>query len=180
MCEFQTKLKGCLKSHLLGHKDISDVQIFKCKMCEYQTRYRGSLRYHLLPTRIFPKYKYLNVKCTRHRRSLKTHLLGHTGVQKCEMCEYQTKHKKLILKKHLLMSQGYFRSAKAKQKQLLKQHLLVHKNFSEVQMFKCELCEHQTKRREPSKLTCSFIKIFQRCKRLSVKFVNFRRNIRGA
>ncbi|KAJ8951328.1 hypothetical protein NQ317_010809 [Molorchus minor] len=39
-----TKHRRCLMKHLLRHKDISEVQMFKCKMCKYQTKYKNALK----------------------------------------------------------------------------------------------------------------------------------------
>ncbi|KAJ8973671.1 hypothetical protein NQ317_011791 [Molorchus minor] len=46
MCEYQTKHRVSLRKHLLVHKDISEVQMFKCEKCEYQTKYKGALNRH--------------------------------------------------------------------------------------------------------------------------------------
>ncbi|KAJ8973977.1 hypothetical protein NQ317_001383 [Molorchus minor] len=49
-CKFQTKnTKRYLKSHLLVHKNISEVQMFRCDMCKFQTqKHKAGLKKHLL------------------------------------------------------------------------------------------------------------------------------------
>ncbi|KAJ8969255.1 hypothetical protein NQ317_016631 [Molorchus minor] len=112
------------KRHLLGHRDISEVQMYKCKMCEHHTKYKGHLKRHSLTHKDISEVQMFKCEMceyqTKYRGGSKRHLLTHKDVSEvqmynCEMCEYQSKHK-----------EG------------LEDHLLVHKNISEVQMHKAK------------------------------------------
>ncbi|KAJ8973242.1 hypothetical protein NQ317_004152 [Molorchus minor] len=77
---------------------------------------------------------------------------------KCEMCEFQTKHK-ASLKNHFIchkdisevqMFKCNMCEFQTRYRGSLKNHLICHKDISELQMFKCEMCEYQTRHRETS------------------------------
>ncbi|KAJ8981129.1 hypothetical protein NQ317_007904 [Molorchus minor] len=48
MCQYKTKYKSSIKSHLLVHKDDSEVPMFQCEMCDYKAKRRNCIRTHLL------------------------------------------------------------------------------------------------------------------------------------
>ncbi|KAJ8981106.1 hypothetical protein NQ317_007880 [Molorchus minor] len=110
LLKLKTKYRRCLKRHLLGHKDISEIKTYKCELCQYQTKHRRSLKRHLLSHKDISEVQ--TFKCetcpfqTRRKENLKRHLLSHQDVSevqmfKCETCPYQTKRKE-NLKRHLL------------------------------------------------------------------------------
>ncbi|KAJ8973966.1 hypothetical protein NQ317_001372 [Molorchus minor] len=121
-----------LKNIFLVHKDISEVQMYKCETCEFQTKHKENLKQHVLVHRDISEVQ--TYKCevcnyqTKYKGCLKRHLLESKDISelqlfKCEMCEYQTARRE------------YF-----------KKHLLGHKDISEIQrLFKCETCEYQTR-----------------------------------
>ncbi|KAJ8981110.1 hypothetical protein NQ317_007885 [Molorchus minor] len=161
---YQTRQKHHLTRHLLGHKDISEVQMFKCEMCQFQTKHRDHLNRHLLGHKDISEVQMFQCKMcefqTRHRGSLKIHLLTHKDISevelfKCEKCQFQTRYNR-SLKSHLLSHKDISEvpvfkcdmcEYQTKYKKNLKTHFLVHKDISKVQIFKCEICEYQTKYR---------------------------------
>ncbi|KAJ8966178.1 hypothetical protein NQ317_006897 [Molorchus minor] len=197
----ETRHGGSLKSHLLRHKDISEVQMFKCELCEYQTRHRRSLKSHFLGHKDVSEvqmfkcdtcvaiitldsvltfldegvgYNNVNIKDENIFDGFKNSF-KRSGVQeelklldssqkckqknletfKCEMCEFQTKHK-ASLKNHFIchkdisevqMFKCNMCEFQTRYRGSLKNHLICHKDISELQMFKCEMCEYQTRHR---------------------------------
>lgn len=46
-CNFETKWRTSLRTHMLLHKDKSELVIYKCEKCKYQSKYKKHLRRHL-------------------------------------------------------------------------------------------------------------------------------------
>lgn len=47
LCNFETKWRTSLRTHMLLHKDKSELVIYKCENCKYQSKYKKHLRRHM-------------------------------------------------------------------------------------------------------------------------------------
>ncbi|KAJ8981123.1 hypothetical protein NQ317_007898 [Molorchus minor] len=123
-CHFKTKHKGSLRGHVLIHGKSLKMEMFKCEMCRYETKYRNTFKRHLLV----------------HKEDSEKEMYA------CELCQYKTRDIRYI-KKHLFEKafKGIYWCIKKIPS--LKDHVLLHRETSTLEMFKCGMCEYQTKYR---------------------------------
>lgn len=138
ICNFETTRADLFYNHSLEHKDISQVEIFKCSKCDYVSKYKTAFNKHVI---IHSRPEAINSPYSRQKRerqcpycdhktmnSLKRHIsrmhrrLNEVEMFKCSFCEYKTIHK-----------------------QYLKTHELIHKNIDEVRSYRCDICNYVTK-----------------------------------
>lgn len=48
ICEYKSKFKSNLKSHMLKHKDFDEVEMFNCDTCQFRTKRKRSLNTHIM------------------------------------------------------------------------------------------------------------------------------------
>ncbi|KAJ8913705.1 hypothetical protein NQ315_007422 [Exocentrus adspersus] len=162
LCDYKAEQKGCLRKHMLAHKDPSDVKCFKCDMCDYKSKRKSSFKKHTLIHKSPSDVEWL--KChlcdykSNQTSNLNRHMLIHKGPSegewfKCDSCDYKSKVKN-SLKRHTLIHKGpsegvWFKCGicdfKSRYRTCLKAHMLVHKDPSEVDWFKCDLCDYKAK-----------------------------------
>ncbi|KAJ8976285.1 hypothetical protein NQ317_001924 [Molorchus minor] len=154
MCDFKTKWKRLLKTHLSVHKGNSEVT-YQCAICHYKTNQEDSLKTHSLIHKEQSEMEmYKCEKCdfkTKHKRNLKSHLLVHREYSEVEMYECEKCHFKTKLKRENSEMEMYECETchfKTKHTSSLKKHLIVHKPNSEVEMYECERCNFKTKRKD--------------------------------
>ncbi|KAJ8981139.1 hypothetical protein NQ317_007914 [Molorchus minor] len=68
--------RGNLTRHLLVHKDISEVQMFKCEICDFLTKRRDALKSHKDNVSAIHANKCLNVTCVNIRQNIEDPLKG--------------------------------------------------------------------------------------------------------
>ncbi|KAJ8973224.1 hypothetical protein NQ317_004134 [Molorchus minor] len=139
-CQYKTKHKWNLKSHLLLHKENSKVKIYTCERCQYKTKYKGNLKSHLLVHRDTSKVEtYACAMCnfkTIHKSSFKKHLLVHRNNSEvetyaCRVCDFKTKYKS-SLKKHVLVHTIYIYNLNRSLKQVLKVCFIIRLYYSSI------------------------------------------------
>ncbi|XP_018572743.1 zinc finger protein 91-like isoform X2 [Anoplophora glabripennis] len=161
-CDYKTKQKWALVSHMLKHKDPLQVSMYKCDICDYKSKYKSNVTYHQKTHK--DSSQVVMYKCndcdyqTRHKTSIKGHQLIHKDRSqvpwyKCDQCEYESIYKRNVATHQLIhkdpsevkMYQCKDCDYKAKRKSSLVRHALRHKDSSQVSMYKCDVCDYESR-----------------------------------
>ncbi|KAJ8932475.1 hypothetical protein NQ314_014634, partial [Rhamnusium bicolor] len=157
LCSFETKNELYLNTtHMLVHKDKTEVKLFKCESCPYQAKCKQHVKQH---SRIHKSRSELSkFKCnwcdfeTVYKQGIQLHLLVHKcrseiRMHKCHLCEYEgtrKSHLKEHMLRHVNPSDVTLECNKCsyktkKRKDYLRKHMNVHKDPLTTKMYKCEL-----------------------------------------
>ncbi|KAJ8937190.1 hypothetical protein NQ318_005956 [Aromia moschata] len=93
-CSYKAKYKRYLTTHMLTHKDASEVVIYQCALCSYKTKRKGNLRSHILI----------------HKNA------SEVTTYDCSFCSYKAKHK-YHLTRHVVTHQDTSEDVKSAQNQ---------------------------------------------------------------
>lgn len=133
ICDFKTKYIKRLKSHLLTHNDVDEVEHFSCDICNFKTKYYQSLQRHYLIHNDIEKVKHYTCSIcdykTIYDSNMKNHIRRrHKDIEEvkyfsCQVCDY-----------------------KSLDKSDMKCHELVHIiNENGINWFKCSQCSNRFK-----------------------------------
>ncbi|KAJ8937997.1 hypothetical protein NQ318_015494 [Aromia moschata] len=176
----------CLDTHMLTHKDISEITTYQCAIYPYKAKQKGYLIRHLLTHKDAAEVTTYDCSLCSYKAKRKSyltqHLLTHKDISEvmtyqCTNCPYKAKFKR-NLTQHLWIHKDAsevttydcsFCSYKAKQKRQFNQthanpfprHLLVHKDAFVLSTYQCKFCSFNTKTMEdlPKSNICGLTKI---------------------
>ncbi|KAJ8973678.1 hypothetical protein NQ317_011798 [Molorchus minor] len=153
-CSYTTKYKRFLNNHRLIHKDPSEVEMYSCEQCSYTTKHKSCLARHSLIHKDTSEVEMYSCELcdytTKYKRYLSKHMLikhpTEVEVYNCDVCDFKTKHQN-NLAKHMLNHTESLNGGMYGVRTLFVQdeHLPVHKDPSELEMYRCDICNFQTK-----------------------------------
>ncbi|KAJ8957907.1 hypothetical protein NQ318_001904 [Aromia moschata] len=159
-CNFVTKWRSSLSIHVLLHKKPEDIVMFKCATCSYQTKYKKHLRRHC-KKHFAVKAKSFECDCCPFKTGDKWYFKQHCKKKhdedvvlkrdcfSCSKCLFETPYKSELnthrKKAHNLTKYLCECGYTTQRLYHFKSHSLTHKKMDEVPVYKCEMCDFQSK-----------------------------------
>lgn len=130
LCNFTTRKKSVLATHMLNHSDVIPPVYYKCSQCPYQTKRKNDMPKHMLghcTNESVPLYKCRSCPyVTKRKGDLPKHEMNHAERNEmfswnCTECEYFSKRKNDLHK-----------------------HMLIHSDRQLAGLYKCLKCTYVT------------------------------------
>ncbi|KAJ8910029.1 hypothetical protein NQ315_003459, partial [Exocentrus adspersus] len=102
VCDYKTTGKSAIRSHMVIHKDPSDVDWYNCDSCDYKTKWKSCLTSHVLIHQDVSALRMYKCDFCDYKAKWKSYLKKHVLVHKdnseikwnkCDVCDFKTKWK---------------------------------------------------------------------------------------